>query len=137
MELADSSAWQKRHLSPDVDADFVALVEGDQIATCDMVRLELLLSARDEREFASRRSDLANLPDCPIAKRQWLRALDVFEELSRRGPLHHRQVKIPDLLIAAAAESAGVPVLHYDRDFELIGEITGQPMRAIAPLGSL
>jgi hypothetical protein len=42
-----------------------------------------------------------------------------------------------DLLIAAAAESAGVPVLHYDRHFELIAEVTGQPVRAIAPLGSL
>jgi len=137
MELADSSAWQKRHLNPAVDAEFVALVEGDQVATCDMVRLELLFSARDEHEFASRRSDLANLPDCQISKREWFRALEVLEALSRRGPLHHRQVKIPDLLIAAAAESAGVPVLHYDRDFELIAEVTGQPVRAIAPLGTL
>ena len=32
---------------------------------------------------------------------------------------------------------AEVPVCHYDRDFELIAAITGQPVRAIAPLGSL
>jgi predicted nucleic acid-binding protein len=46
-------------------------------------------------------------------------------------------VKLPDLLVAAAAESAEVPALHYDHDFELIAEITGQPTRALAPLGSL
>ncbi|MBA3429254.1 MAG: VapC toxin family PIN domain ribonuclease, partial [Actinobacteria bacterium] len=42
-----------------------------------------------------------------------------------------------DLLIAAAAELAELPVLHYDRDFELIADVTRQPVRAIAPLGSL
>ena len=45
--------------------------------------------------------------------------------------------RLPDLLIAAAAELAELPVLHYDRDFELIAEVTGQPVRALAPLGSL
>lgn len=137
MELADSSAWQKRHRDPVVDAEFEALVGRDQIATCDMVRMELLVSTRNEKELAARRADLANLLDCPIEKRDWQRALDVLEAFSRRGPLHHRQVKLPDLLIAAAAESAGLPVLHYDRHFELIAEVTGQPVRAIAPLGSL
>jgi predicted nucleic acid-binding protein len=40
-------------------------------------------------------------------------------------------------LIAAAAESAGLPLVHYDRDFEAIAAITGQPTRWIAPPGSL
>jgi predicted nucleic acid-binding protein len=51
--------------------------------------------------------------------------------------LRHRQVKIPDLLVAAAAEQAGVGVCHYDGDFDAIAEVTGQEVRAIAPLGSL
>jgi len=57
--------------------------------------------------------------------------------LAARGPLHHRQASILDLFIAAAAEEAGLPVLHHDPDFELIAEVTGQPVRAIVPLGSL
>jgi hypothetical protein len=28
-------------------------------------------------------------------------------------------------------------VCHYDADFDLIAEVTGQPVRAIAQLGSL
>jgi predicted nucleic acid-binding protein len=67
----------------------------------------------------------------------WHRAIDVFQQLAARGPLHHRQVKLPDLLIAAAAESAKMPLAHYDADFDLIAGVTGQPVRAIAPLGSL
>ena len=102
-----------------------------------MVRLELLWSARDSIHFASIRGNLEALREAPMGERVWRRATDVFELLAERGPLHHRQVGIPDLLIAAAAELAELPVLHYDRDFELIAEVTGQPLRAIAPLGSL
>jgi hypothetical protein len=137
VELADTSAWTVRHRDPLAMAAFEAGVEEKEIVTCDMVRFELLREARDSSEFGLRRHDLALLPDCPIGQGEWRRALDVMEELARRGPLHHRQVPPQDLLIAAAAESAGVPVLHYDRHFELIAEVTGQPVRAIAPLGSL
>ena len=102
-----------------------------------MVRLELLWSARDAPHAARIRSGLDALRDAPMGDRVWRRATDVFELLAERGPLHHRQVQLPDLLIAAAAELAELPVLHYDRHFEVIAEITGQPVRAIAPLGSL
>ncbi len=77
------------------------------------------------------------LRTAPMGERVWRRATDVFELFAERGPLHHRQIAIQDLLIAAAAELAELPVLHYDRDFELIAEVTGQPVRALAPLGSL
>jgi hypothetical protein len=53
------------------------------------------------------------------------------------GGLHHRSVKIPDLLIAAAAEAAQATVLHYDEDYDRIAAITGQPVQWIAPRGSL
>jgi predicted nucleic acid-binding protein len=57
--------------------------------------------------------------------------------LAEKGPLRHRCVPWQDLLVAAAAEHAEIPVVHYDRHFELIAELTGQPVRAIAPIGSL
>jgi predicted nucleic acid-binding protein len=41
------------------------------------------------------------------------------------------------LLIAAAAEAAGVTVLHYDEDYDRIAKVTGQPTRWLAPAGSL
>ncbi len=138
-ELADTSAWiwSRRPAYPDLRQDFdTALVDG-QIATCDMVRLELLYSARNAREFAELRGELAALADCPIGPERWQRALWVYEQLSTRGAAHQRAVKHPDLLIAAAAEAAGVAVVHYDEDYDRIAEITGQATRWLAPAGSL
>ena len=39
----------------------------------------------------------------------------------------HRAPSIPDLLIAATAELVGLTVLHVDKDFDVISELTGQP----------
>jgi predicted nucleic acid-binding protein len=139
MELADTSAWSwsRRRAYPVLRRSFdEALVEG-QLATCDMVRLELLHSARSASEFAEIREELTALPDCPIEKAQWDRALWVYERLSAQGGTFQRSVKHPDLLIAAAAEAAGVAVLHYDEDYDRIAAITGQPTRWLAPVGSL
>lgn len=137
MELADTSAWTTRHRSQTVSGEFEELARTRHLATCDVVRFELLRTTRDADEFASRRDDLDALPSISIGPRVWRRALDVYELLARQGPLHHRRVRWADLLVAAAAEHAEIPVLHYDRHFELIAELTGQPVRAIAPLGSL
>ena len=138
MQLADTSAWVwtravggQLRLAFDED-----LVEG-QIATCDMVRLELLYSARNATEFTSLRSELDALPNCPIGVDEWKRALEVYGQLARQGGLHHRSVRHPDLLIAAAADLAGVPVLDYDKDYDRIAAITGQDVRWLAPRGSL
>ena len=60
-----------------------------------------------------------------------------MQELAQRSSLGHRAVKHQDLLIAAAAEAAGLPVLHYDQDFERIAAVTGQPVEWLAPRGSL
>jgi predicted nucleic acid-binding protein len=58
------------------------------------------------------------------------RALEVLGLLADHG--QHRAPSIPDLLIAATAELAGLTVLHRDKDFELIAALTGQPLEKIA-----
>jgi len=136
-ELADTSAWTNRGRDDAVRDDFDARLNAGTIATCELVRLELLWTSRDHEDFVVMRDKLGSLREIGIGSRVWRRATDVFEQLAAAGPLHHRRVTLPDLLVAAAAELAEVPVLHYDRDFELIAGVTGQPVRAIAPLGSL
>ena len=54
------------------------------------------------------------------------RAVHVLTLLADRG--QHRAPSIPDLIIAAIAEAAGLVVLHEDKDFELIADITRQPV---------
>jgi predicted nucleic acid-binding protein len=138
VQLADTSAWivSRRSDQADVRADFDERVRSGRIATCDMVRLELLYSARTPREYAQLADSLDALPDCPIGKPEWRRALHVYGELAARGGTHQRQVKHADLLIAAAAESAGVDLLHYDRDYEVVAGVTGQPQRWLLARGT-
>ena len=57
------------------------------------------------------------------------RAVEV--QLLLAGEGHHRAPSIPDLVIAAAAELAGLTVLHLDQDFDLIAGITGQPVERL------
>lgn len=135
MELADTSAWTNREKDRLVEAAFAARGLAGEIATCGMVVAELLWTARNRVEFTRLRTGLGELPQIEITGDVWRRAFDVWEALVARG--RHREITPPDLLIAATAELAGVGLCHYDRDFETIAEVTGQPIRAIAPLGSL
>ncbi len=136
-ELADTSAWSASARDPETRREFHDAVAGCAIGTCGAAMLELLYGSRDAGEFSVAKAALERLPQCPIGSREWRRALDVYEILAHQGGMHHRRVSHPDLLIAAAAESAGMTLLHYDADFDVIAEITGQPTRWIAPRGSL
>jgi hypothetical protein len=137
VELADTSAWTTRHRSGVARDAFERLVASGRIAICAPVLYELLQSERDATAIGSRRAELEALPRVGIRERTWRRALDVLEEIAARKPTHHRAFPLPDLVVAAAAELAELTVVHYDRHFELIAEVTGQPVRALAPLGSL
>jgi predicted nucleic acid-binding protein len=97
--------------------------------------MELMWSARSSDDFEDTVSAMSALPQLEADRPAWDRAVGVWRELVRRG--RHRQARQPDLLVAAVAELAGVAVCHYDRHFEVIAEVTGQPVRAIAPLGTL
>jgi predicted nucleic acid-binding protein len=134
VELADTSAWTSRHRSDATRFDFDARVTRGEIATCPPVMMELLWSSRAS-DFEETVSTMAALPQLEAARPAWDRAVAVWRELVRRG--RHREARQPDLLVAAVAELAGVPVCHYDRHFDVIAEVTGQPVRAIAPLGTL
>lgn len=63
------------------------------------------------------------------------RALEVQSQLADQS--QHRSVPLPDLLIAACAEAAGLTVLHYDADYERIASFTGQPVQWVVPRGSV
>lgn len=65
------------------------------------------------------------------------RACQVQRELAHVAGLHHRSVKIADLVIAAAAELSGTIVWHYDENYDRVAAITGQPTEWIVPRGTL
>jgi predicted nucleic acid-binding protein len=73
-------------------------------------------------------------PSIPITEKILSRAIDVQGELARSG---RHLVPIPDLVIAATAEAAGLILLHYDQDFDRIAEITRQPTEWVVERGTL
>jgi hypothetical protein len=105
------------------------------VATCGVIELELLFSARSHADLKTIRGDHGSLPRLATVEADFERAADVLELLSRTG--HHRAVTIPDLLIAAVAERHGVCVLHYDRDFDVIANATKQAVDWVVPAGSV
>jgi predicted nucleic acid-binding protein len=131
--LADTSALARlRH--PAVDKRLSPLIEAGLVATCGVVELEVLGTARTRREYdAVAATRAAAYEWLPCNDAEWKRALDVQQELVRRGRL--RGVKLPDLLVAATAERNDVTVLHYDHDFDLIADVTGQNVEWIVPRG--
>ena len=132
--LGDKSALARVH-QDDVMHRISALYLAGQIATCGMIDLELLYSARSGPDHQAIVLDRALLPRVPIDDGCFDRAIHVQGELADQGL--HRSVGLEDLLIAASAEQAGLTVLHYDRDFDLIGEVTGQPMEWVVPAGTV
>ncbi len=134
--IADSSAWM-RASSPAVAAEWRHAARAGQIATCPIVALELLYSARDGAGFDRTADELAQLRDVPITRSVTNAALRAYRELAHRQPLFHRSVSSSDLLIAAAAADANVGVLHYDADYDTLAEVLSFETRWIAEPGSL
>ena len=133
--LADKSALTRRETRPQLREIVEPLLLAGRIATCGIVDLELLFSATSPAVYTALASTLRALPRIPVTEAIVDRALAVQGLLAERS--QHRAVPLPDLLVAACAESAGLTVLHYDADFDRIAELTGQPTRWVMPRGSI
>ena len=129
MYLLDKSAFEQRRRSVDVARRLEADTIAGLVAVCEIVVLEILYSARNPRDYTAMRTSLDALPWLPVTGAVMDRAVEVQGLLAQRG--QHRR-PIPDLVIAATAEVHGATVLHFDKDFDLIAEVTGQPVSWIA-----
>lgn len=129
--LIDKSAIVRMADSTDVD-DWNNRIERGLVHITNVTRLEIGYSARTgaaaRRDF--RTSPLAAMPVEYLTPAIEDRALEVQLLLADVGK--HRAPSIPDLLIAATAELVGLTVLHLDKDFDVISELTGQPTHRLA-----
>jgi predicted nucleic acid-binding protein len=128
--LADKSALEQVRHRPEVAGQVRDLLSARALATCSVVALEVLYSARSKREYAEWAQSLKVQPWLELTPAAERRALEVQGLLAGRG--QHR-MPVTDLLIAAVAEVHDATVLHFDRDFERIAAVTGQPTRWIVP----
>jgi predicted nucleic acid-binding protein len=100
------------------------------IATCPVVELEFLYSARSRADRTETRRMLeAVFGWVPMSDAAYERADEVQRALTERG--QHRSAGPVDLLIAATAERERLIVLCDDKDFEVVASVTGQPVRRV------
>jgi predicted nucleic acid-binding protein len=133
--LIDKSAFARIASNAVIRSTVADLVIAGRVATCAVIDLEILYSARSASAFHEIRRELSMIPKAPINQDVCERAMEIQYALSKKSM--HRSVTLPDLLIAACAEMAGLIVLHYDKDFDVISEITKQETRWIMPRGSI
>ena len=128
--LADKSAlvWARRDNRARIA--FLELRNAHIIAACHMTALEICYSARNLADLDALLAGQRALEWLPVSEAVMDRALQVQRLLAaHRGNGHRRP--IPDLIIAAAAELHGAEVLHVDGDYDMIAQVTSQPMRRL------
>ena len=98
--------------------------------------LEVGFAARSADDYHETREKLVDrLVAVALPLQAENRVREVQAALVARG--QHRAVSVPDLLIAATAEIEGLTVLHYNADFDVIAEITGQACEWVVPKGAI
>jgi predicted nucleic acid-binding protein len=132
--LGDTSALARLR-QPAVATRLVPLIESGLVARCTPTDLEAGVSSTGPKAHARMRQARSAWPFIPMGQAILDRAVEVQDRLASRS--QQRGAKIADLLIAAAAEAAGLVVLHYDRGFDLIARVTRQPTEWIVAAGSV
>jgi predicted nucleic acid-binding protein len=128
--LIDKSALVRLAASPDA-TEWAARIERGLVRITTVTRLEAGYSARSGPQLRTgfQRPPLSSMPVEYLTPDIEDQAVEILTLLADRG--QHRAPSIPDLIIAATAELAGLTVLHLNKDFDLIAEITGQPMERL------
>ena len=128
--LIDKSALVRLATSRDA-TEWAARIERGLVRMTTVTRLEIGYSARSGPDLRTglQRPPLSSMPVEYLTPAIEDRSVEVLTLLADRG--QHRAPSVPDLIIAAAAELAGLTVLHVDKDFEIIAEITGQPVERL------
>ena len=128
--LVDKSALVRLAASPDGEQWFERVQRG-LLRVTTATLLELGYSARSSSSWRTlvENAPVSLMPVENLTPRSERRALAVQGLLAERG--EHRAPSVPDLMVAAAAELADLVVLHVDKDFDMIADITGQPVERL------
>jgi len=128
--LIDTSVWilaLRRSPTPATKDEVASLLAENRVAISPMIRLELLGGTRSASEFDRLKSRLSALHEIPADEANWDLATRLSFELRQQG----RVVPYTDVLIATAAMVAGCLLLHADRHFDLMAEVTDLRVRSL------
>ncbi|GAA4997696.1 type II toxin-antitoxin system toxin ribonuclease C21 [Yinghuangia aomiensis] len=133
--LADTSAYLRLGRGEHVE-EWASKAAAGVVAVCPAVEAEVLFTARGREDYRDMCEEFRTAVGwVPMPDNVWVRVRAVQDQLAERS--RHRAASVVDLLVAATAEMSGLTVLHYDRDFETIATVTGQPVEWLAKPGSL
>jgi predicted nucleic acid-binding protein len=137
--LLDNSAWARlgsSRLDGERGEEAAEWMSDLQLATCLPFLLEAGYSARSGSDRAAMMADLTLLPHVDIDREIEGVAMQAQRELAEVG--HHRLAPA-DIVIAACAHTAGMGVLHYDSDYDLLEKRTTLAFESVwlAPPGTL
>jgi predicted nucleic acid-binding protein len=128
--LADKSALEWARRDARARAVFLGLRAAHVIAACHMTALEICYFARNQPGLEALLAGQQALAWLPVTQAAMDRALEVQRLLAAHAGNGHRR-PIPGLIIAATAEVHAAEVLHVDSDYDLIAQVTGQPVRRL------
>ena len=117
LTLPDTSVWVpyfRRPVRPRLQLRIQELTVSDSLATCDLVRLELLRGARDDHEFTRIDRILNAARRLPTGDREWDQAIQLGYRLKRSGVT----VSVTDLFVGVVAMTYQVSLMHADEVFE-------------------
>ncbi|HEX9546396.1 MAG TPA: PIN domain nuclease [Acidimicrobiales bacterium] len=130
--LIDTSALVRFDASPDAGV-WAERIQRGLVRIATVTRLEMGYTARagqgQELRKRLRQPPLSFMPTEYQTPRMEDRAVEIQMLLADQG--QHRAASIPDLMVAATGEIAGLTVLHLDKDFDLISEVTNQPVERL------
>ncbi len=132
-QLLDTSVLT-RVREPTVREAIEERAQRGELARAGISDLEVGFSARNAAEW-DRLADAVGVFELVESTAEHVRRARQVQRLL--ASKHQRGCKVPDLLVAAAAEARNLAVLHYDADFDLIAAVTGQSCQWVVPAGSI
>ena len=120
MTLVDTTVWidffagrNKPHT-----AALQQLIENEEdLCLCGVVLTETLQGIRTDADYIKTKDYFSSLIYLPMRHATFVQAADIYRSLRKRGVTVRKPV---DCMIASVAIEHEVPLLHNDRDFELI-----------------
>jgi predicted nucleic acid-binding protein len=132
--LIDKSAWVQQAYSDTARQRLESLRASKRLCVCAVTVAELLYSSRNAAEMQADADDLSLLGMLHINGEVEQQVTETMKLLAVKG--QHRAPSIADLFVAAVARTHNAIVLHYDKDFELIANATGQRHEWVIPRGT-
>lgn len=123
--LADTSAWMQARRDPEARSLLLDAVERGDACWCWPVRYELMVDARGREGIAAVERTLEGLREVPVDRSIQRAALAMMRELAADGSHGAHRYPLTDLTVAAAAQNAGIGILHFDQHLERLGDHLG------------